>query len=281
MADGVIENGTASLLEPYLGPFGEGESPRGLAFVGGQALTDAIVALDAAGLSVHVHTIGDRAVREALDGFAAARAANGWAARDRRDARRHHLAHLQFVHPDDAARFAELGVTANAQAVWACHEPQMRELTLPVVGAERGAQQYPFASILRPSRIKELSGTGPDAAATPAHQATEFLDSWQGGAASEAQRDARPVLCAGSDWPVSTPDPWQAITLAEALDAYTAGSAWINGRGPGDTEVTGIIEVGAVADLAATDRDPFAGPAESIHSTRCVGTWVAGRRVHG
>ena len=115
------------------------------------------------------------------------------------------------------------------------------------------------------------------------------------------------MLCAGSDWPVSTPDPWQAIhvavnrrlpaddpefdpepllahealTLAEALDAYTAGSAWINGRGPGDTEVTGIIEVGAVADLAATDRDPFAGPAESIHSTRCVGTWVAGRRVHG
>lgn len=276
MADGVIENGTASMLEPYLGPFGEGDHPRGIAFVGGQALTDAIVALDAAGFSVHVHTIGDRAVREALDGFAAARAANGWADREAADVRRHHLAHLQFVHPDDAARFAELGVTANAQAVWACHEPQMRELALPVVGAERGAQQYPFASILR-------AGGGGEG------------------------RDARPVLCAGSDWPVSTPDPWQAIhvavnrrlphddpefdaepllahealTLAEALDAYTAGSAWINGRGPGDTEVTGIIEVGAVADLAATDRDPFAGPAESIHTTRCAGTWVAGRRVHG
>ena len=276
MADGVIENGTASLLEPYLGPFGASENPRGLAFVGGQALTDAIVALDAAGLSVHVHTIGDRAVREALDGFAAARVSNGWAGRDAADARRHHLAHLQFVHPDDAARFAELGVTANAQAVWACHEPQMRELTLPVVGAERGAQQYPFASILR-------AGVGTEG------------------------RDARPVLCAGSDWPVSTPDPWQAIhvavnrrlpaddpefdpepllahealTLAEALDAYTAGSSWINGRGPGDATTTGVVEVGAVADLAATDRDPFAGPVESIHATRCVGTWVAGRRVHG
>lgn len=273
MADGVIENGTASMLEPYLGPFGAGENPRGLAFVGGQALTDAIVALDAAGLSVHVHTIGDRAVREALDGFAAARATNGWGSRDAADARRHHLAHLQFVHPDDVARFAALGVTANAQAVWACHEPQMRELTLPVVGAERGAQQYPFASILHAAGVS----------------------------------DARPVLCAGSDWPVSTPDPWQAIhvavnrrlpaddpefdaepllahealTLAEALDAYTAGSSWINGRGPGDAEVAGVIEVGAIADLAATDRDPFAGPAESIHTTRCVGTWVAGRRVHG
>ena len=275
MADGVIENGTASMLEPYLGPFGEGDSPRGLPFVGGRALTDAIVALDAVGLSVHVHTIGDRAVREALDGFAAARATNGWADREATDARRHHLAHLQFVHPEDAARFAELGVTANAQAVWACHEPQMRELTLPVVGSERGAQQYPFASILRAGGVTE-------------------------------RRDARPVLCAGSDWPVSTPDPWQAIhvavnrrlpaddpefdpepllahealTLAEALDAYTAGSAWINGRGPGDSEVTGVIEVGALADLAATDRDPFAGPPEGIHTTRCVGTWVAGRRVY-
>ncbi len=114
-------------------------------------------------------------------------------------------------------------------------------------------------------------------------------------------------MCAGSDWPVSTPDPWaaihvavnrrlpaddpefdaepllphEALTLAEALDAYTAGSAWINGRGLGDAEVTGVIEVGAVADLAATDRDPFAGPAASIHSTRNVGTWVAGCRVHG
>ena len=275
MADGVVENGTAAMLEPYLGSFGAGEHPLGLAFVGGQRLTDAIVALDAAGMSVHVHTIGDRAVREALDGFAAAREANGWSARGASDSRRHHLAHLQFVHPDDAARFAALGVTANMQAVWACNEPQMRQLTVPVVGHERAAQQYPFASIARAVR--------------------------------SAGADARAVLCAGSDWPVSTPDPWQAIhvavnrrlpaddpefdpepllahealTLAEALDAYTASSAWINGRGPGDAEVAGIIEVGAVADLAATDRDPFAGPAEGIHATRCVGTWVAGRRVHG
>jgi len=273
MADGVVENGTAAMLEPYLGAFGTGANPSGLAFVGGQALTDAIVALDAAGLSVHVHTIGDRAVREALDGFEAARAANGWATRDPRDARRHHLAHLQFVHPDDAARFAELGVTANAQALWACNEPQMRDLTVPVVGHERAGQQYPFASILR--------------------------------AGGDRGADARPVLCAGSDWPVSTPDPWQALhvavnrrlpvddpdfdaepllahealTLAEALDAYTAGSSWINGRGPGDATTTGVIEVGALADLAATDRDPFAGPAEGIHTTTTVGTWVAGRRV--
>lgn len=282
MADGVVENGTASMLEPYLGPLGEDEHPRGIAFVGGQALVDAIVALDAAGFSAHVHVIGDRAVRDALDGFAAARERNGWSTPGR-----HHLAHLQFVHPDDVARFAALGVTANMQALWACNEPQMRELTVPIVGPERAGYQYPFASVLR----------GPAAAAA-------------------APASAAPRLCAGSDWPVSTPDPWQAIhvavnrtlpasdpehdpeplladealTLGEALQAYTAGSAWITGRGPTDPVVdargrvargAGVIEVGAVADLAATDRDPFAGPAESIHEKRNVGTWIAGQRVFG
>jgi hypothetical protein len=280
MADGVVENGTAAMLEPYLGAFGEGEHPRGIAFVGAQALIDAVVALDAAGFSAHIHVIGDRAARDALDALEAAAAQDDWASRPATDARRHHLAHLQFVHPDDVARFAALGVTANMQAVWACNEPQMRELTVPVVGPDRAATQYPFASILHAG-----GGFGDDAAGA----------------------DALPRLCAGSDWPVSTPDPWQAIhvavnrtlpeddlehdpepllahealTLAEALDAYTSGSAFINGRGPGDPAPAGVIAVGTVADLAATDRDPFAGPAARIHATTNVGTWVAGRRVHG
>jgi predicted amidohydrolase YtcJ len=270
MADGVVENGTASMLEPYLGDVASPEHPRGIAFVGGEALVEAIVALDAVGFSAHVHVIGDRAVRDALDGFAAARERNGWETPGR-----HHLAHLQFVHPDDVARFAALGVTANMQALWACNEPQMRELTVPIVGEERAGHQYPFASILR---------------------------SQAGALVSSAPR-----LCAGSDWPVSTPDPWQAIhvavnrtlptddpehdpeplladealTLGEALQAYTVGSAWITGRGVGDATVAGNIEVGAVADLAATDRDPFAGGAACIHETRTVGTWIAGRRVFG
>jgi predicted amidohydrolase YtcJ len=267
------------MLAPYLGEAAASSHPAGIAFVGGHALTDAIIALDAAGFSAHVHVIGDRAVRDSLDAFAAASIANDWAGRAPTDARRHHLAHLQFVHPDDVARFAELGVTANMQSLWACNEPQMRELTVPIVGTERARTQYPFASILH---------AGADAGAG-------------------ASADARPRLCAGSDWPVSSPDPWQAIhvavnrmlpavdhdhdpepllvhealTLSEAIDAYTAGSAFINGRGPRDPDPTGIIAVGAVADLAATDRDPFAGPVGSIHTITNVGTWVAGRRVHG
>ena len=271
----------------------------GIPFVGGQALIDAIVALDAAGFSGHVHASGERAVRDTLDGFEAAREANGW-----NTPGRHHVAHVQFVHPDDVARFAALGVTANIQALWACYEPQLRDLTAPIVGPERVGHQYPFASIHRPplaSQITDFSTSEGEHRREEGGKGANLRD------LSHAAGDARPRLCAGSDWPVSTPDPWaaihvavnrqlpaddpdfdpeplllhEALTLAEALDAYTAGSAFINGRGPGDAEVTGIIEVGAVADLAATDRDPFAGPVASIHSTRNVGTWVAGRRVHG
>src|SRR5439155_14067362 len=114
------------------------------------------------------HALGDRAVREALDAVEAARAANGW--RDTRP----HLAHLQVVHPEDLPRFRRLGATANIQALWAAHEPQMDELTIPFLGAQRAAWQYPFGALLR-------SG-------------------------------AR--LAAGSDWPVSSPDPLQGIHVA-------------------------------------------------------------------
>ena len=102
--------------------------------------------LDAAHFQVHLHAIGDRAVREALDAIAAARAANGPGGAS---ANRHHIAHLQVVHPDDVRRFARLGVTANVQALWAAHEPQMDELTIPFLGPERAARQYLFRDLLR------------------------------------------------------------------------------------------------------------------------------------
>jgi predicted amidohydrolase YtcJ len=99
--------------------------------------------LDAEGFQVHFHAIGDRAVRECLDAVEAARERNG-----PRDAR-HHIAHLQVVHPDDVPRFAGLGVVANIQAYWACLDDQMRDLNLPVLGPQRAATQYPFATLAR------------------------------------------------------------------------------------------------------------------------------------
>ncbi|MFD3503597.1 amidohydrolase [Streptomyces sp. NPDC058676] len=254
MQDGIAENHTAALLDPYLTGCGCASDNSGISFVDPGELKKYVTELDALGFQVHFHALGDRAVREALDAVEAARATNG-----RRDTR-HHLAHLQVVHPDDTPRFRDLGATANMQALWAAHEPQMDELTLPFLGTERGRRQYPFGDLLR-------SGA---------------------------------MLAAGSDWPVSSPDPLQAIHVAvnriapaapegtpaflpeqridlqTALAAYTAGSAYVNHL----DDTTGSIAVGKLADLVVLDRDPFAGPQEEIAATRVLQTFVEGERVH-
>ncbi|MFB7198028.1 amidohydrolase [Streptomyces sp. NPDC056240] len=254
MQDGVAENGTAALLGPYLDGCGCASDNSGISFVPPLDLQKYVTELDARGFQVHFHALGDRAVREALDAVEAARRANG------RTDTRPHLAHLQVVHPDDVGRFRELGATANMQALWAAHEPQMDDLTIPFLGPERSAWQYPFGDLQR-------SGA---------------------------------TLAAGSDWPVSSPDPIEAIHVAvnrvlpdaapgtpvflpeqrigldAALTAYTAGSAYVNHL----DDVTGAITAGRLADLVVLDRDPFAAPTEEIGATRVLETFVGGERVY-
>ncbi|EPD66538.1 amidohydrolase [Streptomyces sp. HGB0020] len=252
MLDGVAENGTAALLDPYLDRCGCATANRGKSFIDARHLPKYVTELDALGFQCHFHALGDRAVRDALDAVEAARTANG------PSDTRPHLAHLQVVHPDDVPRFARMGATANIQPLWAAHEPQMDELTIPFLGSERAAWQYPFGALLR-------SG-------------------------------AR--LAAGSDWPVSSPDPLQGIhvavnrvapggdgsrvflphqrlTLAEALTAYTAVSAHVN-----HLDETGRIRVGALADLVVLDRDVFSEPAEAIADARVELTYVGGEMVY-
>jgi predicted amidohydrolase YtcJ len=255
MQDGVAENGTAALSAPYLDRCGHATTNSGHSFVDPVALRRYVARLDAEGFQVHVHGIGDRGVREALDAFEgiASGSATG-------NPNRHHIAHLQLVHPDDVRRFGQLGVAANLQALWACLDDQMTDLTLPFIGEERATWQYPFGSLHR-------SG-------------------------------AR--LVAGSDWPVSTPNPLEAIHVAvsrwafgeegpaghepflpdQALDletafaAYTSGSAWVNHR-----DDAGTLAPGQVADLVVLDRDPFAGDPAEIGAAQVVSTWVDGTVV--
>ena len=259
MQDGIAENFTAGMTTPYLDACGHATDNLGLSFVDAAALQRHVTRLDAEGFQVHVHAIGDRAAREALDAFAAACAANGPAASERN---RHHIAHLQVVHPGDVPRFAALGVTANIQALWAHYDDQMVEMTIPYLGEERSTWQYPFGDLARAG----------------AH------------------------LAAGSDWPVTTPDPlaaihvavnrWaygeegragsepflpeQALTLEQALAASTSGSARTN-----HLDETGTLAPDALADLAVLDRVPFAGDPAEIGATRVRATYVDGERVHG
>ncbi|MFJ8362137.1 amidohydrolase [Streptomyces sp. NPDC093984] len=251
MLDGVAETGTAALLDPYLDACGCATANRGTSFVDPERLPSYVTELDALGFQCHFHALGDRAVRDALDAVEAARKANG------PSDTRPHLAHLQIVHPDDVPRFAQLGATANIQPLWAAHEPQMDELTIPFLGPERAARQYPFGALLR----------------------------------------AGATLAAGSDWPVSSPDPLQGVHVAvnrvlpggsrpaflpeerigltDALTAYTAGSAYVN-----HLDDTGTVCPGALADLVVLDRDPYAGPPEAIGETRVALTYVGGACVY-
>jgi predicted amidohydrolase YtcJ len=258
MQDGVLETYTGSLLEPYLGSDGAPTDNHGISFLDPEQLPGWVTRLDAAGLQPHFHAIGDRAVRDCLDAVAAARAANG------HSDTRPHIAHIQVIHPDDVPRFADLEVAANAQALWACHEAQMDELTIPFLGPERSTWQYPFGSLLR----------------------------------------AGARLAMGSDWSVSTPNPLEeievavtrmarrhdpdahgmlrqpflpdeALSLADSIAAFTAGTAWVNHL---DSE-TGTIEVGKLADLAVIDRDLFAPDAGPISEGRVIATFVGGVAV--
>jgi predicted amidohydrolase YtcJ len=254
MQDGVAENFTAGMIDPYLDPTGCHAHGSGLSYVDPDALAEYVTRLDAEHFQVHLHAIGDRAVRESLDALAAARAANG--AGDNR----HHIAHLQVVHPDDVPRFAALGVTANMQGLWAAHEPQMDELTIPFIGPERTARQYVFRDLLAAGARLAAGSDWSVSSANPLRAVHVAVNRSLPGATGA---EAEPFL------------PGQSLELGEALAAYTLGSAYVNHL---DDE-TGTIEPGKLADVVVLDRDPFGGPAADIGSTRVVGTFVQGEVV--
>lgn len=252
MIDGVLENHTGALLEPYCDGCGGHSDNTGLTYVEAELLSAAVTELDRLGFQVHMHAIGDRAVRSALDAVAAAQAANG-----RRD-NRHHVAHLQLVQPEDVPRFRQLGVIANCQTYWAQAEPQMDELTIPFLGRDRAQRQYPFGELHREGVTLAMGSDWGVTTADPLEQievAVRRVD--------PEHRDNAPFL------------PEQRLSLPVAVAAFTAGSAYVNHDADG-----GTVAVGRRADLAILDRnlfDPTAGLPADAHVTHTV---AAGRLVH-
>jgi predicted amidohydrolase YtcJ len=248
-ADGVIEGGTAALLEPYVGRPGSG-IPNWSA----ERLRATVVALDREGFQVHIHAIGDRAIRESLDALAAAARENP--ARDRRPL----LAHVQLIDPAEIPRFRALGVVAAIQSLWAYADPYITDLTEPYLGPERSRWLYPFGSLAR----------------------------------------AGAPLAAGSDWSVSSMNPWEAIEVAltrRAPDESAAGPAWIpeerldlasmltaytigGAHAAFRERQTGSIEPGKSADLVVLDRDPYLTPPPELSEVTVLWTLFEGREVH-
>ena len=247
-ADGVLEGETASLLQPYVGRPGYHGEPT----FEPDELRDLVTRFDAQGLQVHVHAIGDAAVRTALDAFEAARAANG------PNDHRHNIAHLQLVHPDDVPRFAELDVIANFQSVWAYPDEYVTELNLPVIGEERMRLMYPIGSIHRAGGRLVL---GTDWNVTPP-------DALPGIEVGLLRRDPTGALAAALN-------ESESVDLATLIEAYTANGAYVMHQ----EEETGSIRVGKAADLVVLERNLFEILPEEISEVRILETLVGGRTV--
>jgi predicted amidohydrolase YtcJ len=247
-ADGVIEARTAAMLEPYLDRPGQRGEPN----LARERLDALVAALVGQGFSVHIHAIGDRAVRLGLDALEAAGARRG------AGGPRHQLAHIEVIHPDDVPRFRTLGVVANFQPLWAWADPYITDLTLPALAPEVARQIYPIGSVER------------------AGAAIAFGSDWSVSSPNPLAGIQVAVTRRGLEGAAEPFLPDEAIRLDVALAAYTIGSAFALGL---EAE-TGSIEVGKTADLVVLSHDLFALPPGRIASARVLLTLLEGTPVY-
>ncbi|MFC7741790.1 amidohydrolase [Nocardiopsis composta] len=247
-ADGVIEGGTAALLEPYA----DCPHSRGMPVWPGAALAEAVAAFDRLGFEVHIHAIGDAGIRNALDALEETARTNP--PRPRRPV----IAHTQLVDPADLERFARVGAVANFEPYWAQLDPLQVDLTIPRLGEGRAALQYPMATLLR-------GGTR-----------LSFGSDWP--VSTERPLDGIQVAVTRRTFEGDPAEGWipeERLTAEQALTAYTAGSAYQAGA----EHRRGTLRVGADADLLWLDRDPRAVDPMKIAAITERGTWLAGRRA--
>jgi predicted amidohydrolase YtcJ len=252
-ADGVIEypSQTAALLEPYLDGQGHPTRNRGPSYFTQDNLNRIVTAADAAGLTVHIHAIGDRAVRSSLDAFADARRHNG--VTDNRG----QIAHLELIDPADFPRFKELGVIANFQLLWAQRDDYIDGATVKYLGPERSRHLYPARS-LRDAGAEIAGGSDWGVSSFDAFIAMEH-------GITRAEHRGRPALL-----------PEQSLTLQDVVDAYTINAAFALKQ----ERTTGSIETGKRGDFIVIDRDIFAIDPFALHDTQVLATYLDGREVY-
>jgi predicted amidohydrolase YtcJ len=248
-ADGVIEARTAALLAPYGGRKGDAGQP----IYDPAALKDLAAKLDQDGFQIHVHAIGDRAIRTTLDAFAYARARNG-----AHDAR-HTITHLELIDPDDIPRFRALGVVANFQAFWANGDEYLTRMTEPSLGPSRSRWLYPIESVSRTGAV--VSG-GSDWSVSSLNP----LDAIEVGITHRQPDHPRQI-----PW-----NPAERVDLPTMIAMYTINAAYEHHL----ERETGSIEVGKLADLIVLDKNLFEVPAGEIHTVRVLRTLLEGKTVY-
>jgi predicted amidohydrolase YtcJ len=246
-ADGVIEARTAALLQPYIGL-----GHRGKLNYEPETLNRIVAALDHEGFQVHIHAIGDWAIRASLDAFEHARQENG-----PRDSR-HQIAHLELIDPSDIPRFKTLGVVADFQPLWAFADSYITDLTEPALGPERSRWLYPIKSVVDTGAVVAAGSDWSVSSMNP-------LDGIQ---VAITRRD----LTAG---PGPAWIPEECVDLDTILSAYTRAGAYVQHQ----EKLTGTIEVGKRADVIVLDRNLFDIPPQEIHEAKVLLTLFDGKPV--
>ena len=248
-ADGVIEGGTAALLEPYIGT-----DDRGILNWHPDTLKKAVAEFDKAGFQIHIHAIGDWGIRSTLDAFEFARRQNGL------DDKRHMMSHVQLIHPQDVPRFKELDIIASFQALWAYPDKYITDLTLPVLGPVRSRWNYPINSVyLSGGRI--AGGSDWTVSSLNPLDAIEVAVTRRG----LGKKDGDALF------------PEEAVKLETMLRAYTLEGAFSLFK---ENEI-GSLEAGKLADVIILDRNLFRVPAHEIHNAAVVQTIFNGKIVYG
>ena len=252
-ADDVMEcpSQSAALLSPYLDADGKKTEYSGKLGLDPQKFAQLVTKLDAAGLAMHVHAIGDQTVRTSLDAFAAARTANG----DKDN--RHQIAHLHLVHPDDFPRFKALGVIADFQLLWAKREPATEGPLEPYLGPDRYRYLYPAGS-LHAAGAMIVGGSDWDVSSYNPFRA------FQTAVTRTGKKGQKPLNLD------------ERIPLTTAVDAYTINAAIAMKQ----DATTGSLEVGKRADLVVLNRDIFSVDPYTIADTTVIATYLDGRLVY-
>jgi len=246
--DGVLENGTAAMQKDY---DTGGNAPIMFELDHFEQL---LTAFDAQRFQLHMHTIGDRAVRVALDGIEAARRSNGpWPAL-------HQLAHIQVIDPADVPRFRELATVANFQPLWATPDPSVVDIAMPMVGETRGRWMYALKSV--------IDAGGPYAISSD--WAVSTLNPFEIMQVAVTRQDP-------DDGPQGAAFiPEERVDVETVVKGYTTNAAAAAWRG----EDTGSLSLGKYADLIVLDRDIAKVPAHEIGGTQVLLTLLAGEEVH-
>lgn len=253
--DGVTEGGTAVMLEPYLEAAGKGEGWTGEPIWEIDKFNEMVTALDKEGFQIHLHAIGDGAVKIALDSFEEAEKANG-----ERDAR-YTMTHVSAIADEDIDRTADLGVISALQFLW-MYNDELCELEKAFIGEERALAMYPVKTMLEKGCI--ISGAS-DTPVTDYNPLEEIEVAVTRNAPFKGMED--------EDY-YRTKE--QAITVYQALEAYTKNVAYQNYM----EEEIGTIEAGKKADLVVLSQDILTCEPKTISDTEIIYTISDGRIVY-